>query len=101
MLADELMRQASAQQDTIAMALAHRDYGTIASTRRDNHAAVEHYRRAIALYATSSDTVAMRGMAATMHNMGVIHMRRARWTLRCHCIGGPWRWTNVSATTMD
>ncbi|MBK7751958.1 MAG: tetratricopeptide repeat protein [Flavobacteriales bacterium] len=73
-LADELMRQASAQQDTIAMALAHRDYGTIANTRRDNHAAIEHYRRAIALYATSSDTVAMRGMAATMHNMGVIHM---------------------------
>jgi hypothetical protein len=49
-LAEDLMRQGIAQQDTIAMALAHRDFGSVAEAGRDNAAALRHYQDAIALF---------------------------------------------------
>ena len=72
-LADELMRKALASGMANIIALAHRDQGSIAEARRDNAKALQEYRKAIAIYSTVGDSAATRGMAASLHNMGIIH----------------------------
>jgi len=72
-LAGEFMRRALAFGKPGTIALAHRDLGSVAEARRDNARALEEFGKAIALYATLSDSAAQRGMAASMHNMGIIH----------------------------
>ncbi len=72
-LADEFMRQALASGTANIIALAHRDQGSIAEAGRDNARALQEYRKAISIYSTVNDSAAVRGMAASLHNMGLIH----------------------------
>jgi tetratricopeptide (TPR) repeat protein len=53
--------------------LAHRDLGNVAAESRDNRSAISHYRKAIAVYATLSDSSAVRGMASSLNNMGIVY----------------------------
>lgn len=72
-LANDLLAKARAERDTIATALAYRDMGNIAVGRREGAVAMDHYGKAIALYSTRRDTVAVKGLAATLHNLGIVH----------------------------
>ena len=77
-LAEELLRLAVAQHDTVAMALAHRDFGALADFARDNDAALKAYHEAYTLYATRPDTIGFTGMAATLQSMGAIYKNLGR-----------------------
>ena len=72
-LASEFLRMALSFGQADLIGLAHRDLGNVAAESRDNRSAISHYRKAIAVYATLSDSSAVRGMASSLNNMGIVY----------------------------